>query len=87
MLNRDELLRKIDSMEAAQLLPIMTKAFDAAGIPYEMKPGQITFIEAHTRGNVYCFGSLKDPNRPIPVLPQKEIDAAIERVKQMIGKK
>lgn len=44
-------------------------------------------MTAPTKNNVYIVGPLKDPNRPIPVLPQKEIDAAIERVKQMIGKK
>lgn len=44
MLDKDDLLRKIDSMDPEELLGVMAKAFDAAGIPYENKPGQITFI-------------------------------------------
>lgn len=43
MLDKDKLLCKIDSMDPEELLGVMAKAFDAAGIRYENKPGQITF--------------------------------------------
>ena len=43
MLDKENLLCKIDSMDPEELLGIMAKAFDAAGIRYENKPGQITF--------------------------------------------
>ena len=44
-------------------------------------------MTAPTRNNVYIVGPLKDPNKQIPVLPQKEIDAAVKRVEKMIHRK
>lgn len=43
-------------------------------------------MTAPTRNNVYIFGQLKDQRKQIPVLPQREIDAAIKRVKEMVKK-
>lgn len=42
-------------------------------------------MTAPTRDNVFIVGPLKDPAKPIPVLPQSEIDAAVERVRKLLG--
>lgn len=40
-------------------------------------------MTAPTLDNVFFVGELKDPNKPIPMLPAKEIEAAAERIKQI----
>ncbi len=44
-------------------------------------------MTAPTRNNVYIFGQLKDPKKQIPSLPQREIDAAAKRIKELTEKK
>ena len=34
-------------------------------------------------GGVYIVGGLKDPNKPLPVMPHREIDAAVQRIEDL----
>lgn len=60
MLNKEEIFQRIDAMTPDQLVKIMKKAFDAAGIPYEMKPGMIKITDSSSKATTVITQPIRE---------------------------